>query len=262
LILEIDTEYEISFDFQDDQVASLAEVQFGFADTWDGSGVTAFHSDVASATSLASADFGTVSGAVTANNTGTTNLFIVLKWGADPVNDKPATAYSSLLKNIQIKPKASVLPVQTIVLNAGWNLMSTYRASSATNVKETLPCAEKVKDQSSFYDVNQASHLNSLLEITPNAGYIVYTPDQCTVTIDGPVVAATSVDLVTGWNLVGYPHESSADLETQLSGILSNVTAVKDFDTFWKSNLDGGLDTFYPGKAYFIYVTTDCKLVW
>jgi len=76
---------------------------------------------------------------------------------------------------------------------------------------------------------------------------------------------AVVIPLVKGWNLVGYPHSGSADVETALKSIISDVIIVKDLDGFWDKDLDPALNSLPQlkwGKGYMVKVSNNCELEW
>ncbi len=76
---------------------------------------------------------------------------------------------------------------------------------------------------------------------------------------------APSVSLKTGWNLVGYPLEGSADIATALTSIWSNVEVVKDLDAYYMKSQAAALNSLKKlewGKGYLIKVSAPCTIVW
>jgi len=259
--LEKDVEYDIIFQYKDDALASVTEIEFGFAATWNASTVTTYSSSVASSSNFSTSNFFTTNSTVTATETVSGHLFLKLSWGTDPTNDKPTQAYTSYLKGIKIVPRQET-QTQTIVLKSGWNLASTHITATDNSIEAIFPCADKVKDDDNFFSSELPYYLNGVTEISTDKGYLVYSPSGCIASITGQTATPASVFLAKGWNLIGYPLDTQTDVETALSGIISKVESIKNFDYFWKSGINGGLETLDPGKAYFIYVSEPCTIVW
>jgi len=79
------------------------------------------------------------------------------------------------------------------------------------------------------------------------------------------VSAVQAIELKEGWNLIGFPKEISANVETALSSIINNVDVIKDQSGFWKAGQAAflnSLTTLEWGKGYFLKVTADCTLEW
>ena len=84
-----------------------------------------------------------------------------------------------------------------------------------------------------------------------------------TVGATGSIPGAPSVDLFTGWNLVGYP--SHFNYNTTLG--LNNLTYGTHVDAIWTFNASsqkwqeiGSSDSFELGRGYWIHATQEC--VW
>lgn len=74
-----------------------------------------------------------------------------------------------------------------------------------------------------------------------------------------------TIQLRTGWNLIGCPIEENADLEDALSSIWNHLISIKNMDSFYtKGQADhlNSLHTLYWGNGYFLNVDTDCELEW
>ncbi|MFO7869214.1 MAG: carbohydrate-binding protein, partial [Bacteroidales bacterium] len=76
---------------------------------------------------------------------------------------------------------------------------------------------------------------------------------------------STSIQLQTGWNLVGYPLSESKTIETALESVWTEVETVKDFEGFYDKTGDPALNSisqFEFGKGYLIKVANNCLLEW
>lgn len=74
-----------------------------------------------------------------------------------------------------------------------------------------------------------------------------------------------SIELYTGWNLIGCPLEGDTPIENALSSIWSNILTVKDMETYYQRNQPehlNSLNTLNWGKGYLIKVSEDCELSW
>jgi len=147
----------------------------------------------------------------------------------------------------------------TLSLNKGWNLISLplqLDDMSVESVFSGLP-VEVVKDFDSFYDFNQEPFLSTLTELEMGKGYLVKLSSAADLTLEGTIAENVSVELSSGWNLIGYPSSGSADLTTVLSGIQSSIETVKTFDASYIG--EGGTNTLTKlseGQGYFIKLTS------
>lgn len=260
--VENGVEYDIIIDYQGAPSSGAASLVAGFADTWSTKAVTALNSTKSTiSTGLSGTEFTTQVFTVTANVTGKTNLFIQMSWGADPSNDKPKVTTTSFIKNIKVIAKKSN-PQQRLVLDKGWNLVSTYIQTSDMSIPTVMSCATTVKNDSDFYGSTQPDYLNGITAIEAGKGYLVYSPVGCTKLLEGTVSYASTEKLTKGWNIIGYPFNTTKDIETVISSIQTKTISVKDFEGFW---INGGINSFTqmsPGKAYFINVSEDCTITW
>lgn len=260
--VENGVEYDIIVDYQGAASSGAASLVAGFADTWSTKAVTALNSTQSTiSTGLSGTEFTTQVFTVTANVTGKTNLFIQMLWGADPKNNKPSSETTSFIKNIKVIAKKSN-PQQRLVLDQGWNLVSTYIKTADMSIPTVMSCATTVKNDNDFYRTTQPDYLNGISAIEAGNGYLVYSPAGCTTLLEGTVSYAPSVKLTKGWNIIGYPFNTTKDIETAISSVLSKTISMKDFEGFW---INGGINTYTlmsPGKAYFINVSEDCTIIW
>jgi len=90
-------------------------------------------------------------------------------------------------------------------------------------------------------------------------------PGECGCGVEEGECVVEKIQLYKGWNLIGYPNEGSADIQTALSSIWSNVITVKDLEVFYsKENPDflNLLDKLEWGMGYYVEVSQDCELQW
>lgn len=117
--------------------------------------------------------------------------------------------------------------------------------------------------------------INSTTSVVNNVTYVTFNiaPDKGTIyiantapkVVPGPVVTATPIDLIAGWNMIGCPIKGSTSIATALSGIWANVDAVKNQDAFYLKTADpmfNQLKSVTWGQGYMIHVTKDCQLNW
>lgn len=92
--------------------------------------------------------------------------------------------------------------------------------------------------------------------------------DRCGICVGGNTglePCLHGIDLTAGWNLISYPFEPPANIETALESIWQYVEVVKDFEGFFaKSNSAhlNSLSALEIGKGYFVYVNENCHIQW
>jgi hypothetical protein len=148
---------------------------------------------------------------------------------------------------------------QEIVLNQGWNLISTYLRTSDSTIETLfngLDVAE-IKNMSSFWRQNQPGFLNSLKTITTGEGYLVYMNTAGILFITGTgVLQYQSTGVLQyaptdGWQLIGVPFQSPALFSYYFD--TGNCEIIKDFEGFWLPGSQiGTIEQLNPGKAYFV----------
>jgi len=74
-----------------------------------------------------------------------------------------------------------------------------------------------------------------------------------------------SVSLKTGWNVIGCPLDGNISLQSALSSIWTNVTTVKNLDSFYSTANAAALNSLKTvewGVGYYVKVTAPCVLDW
>lgn len=147
---------------------------------------------------------------------------------------------------------APVAVKQTIALEAGWNLFSFYTQPTDASIAAIFAGLDvkEIKDQNSFWNVNNASYLNTIQTLSPGTGYLVYMNAAADLSITGIAIAEGLAPLKTGLNLVASPSQQLAPVATYINANI--CTEAKNFEGYWLPDGSGNLDTFSPGEAYFI----------
>lgn len=108
------------------------------------------------------------------------------------------------------------------------------------------------------------------IELTKGEHTFKYVSESAGYNLDKIVVAKSTatenepIQLTAGWNLIGYPYEESADVETALSSIIDKVILVKNFDGYYDPSdpTFSSLMKLEWGQGYFVKVSADCELKW
>lgn len=142
---------------------------------------------------------------------------------------------------------------QTISLSAGWNLISLYVTPDNTAVESLFASLDYtiVKNNEAFYSKNADDGLQSITEIVPGQGYLIYLNTASVLTVKGDPLTDYTSNLQKGWNIVGVPHQEGKTV----ASLPASVESVKD--------LEGAqVDMLESGKAYFILVSEDSTIEW
>jgi hypothetical protein len=110
---------------------------------------------------------------------------------------------------------------------------------------------------------------NTLQTVGPTDGLWLCGTQAGTLTISGTYPDTATINLVAGWNLIGFPVATTRDLETLLAPIDGHYTLVRTYDHTtgaWKKYSATGpafgndLHQIEPGAAYWIEVNQDTTL--
>ncbi|MDA3883823.1 MAG: glycosyl hydrolase family 8 [Bacteroidales bacterium] len=156
----------------------------------------------------------------------------------------------------------TVSKTQTINLNQGWNLVSFWVQADNSSVDAVFGSLGnnlvRVKTQDKIYSPTADAAFNTLTNIEVGKGYLVYVTNSASLTVEGLPVSQLSVSLLQGWNLIGYPFETSETINTVINPINWQVSSVKNFEGIYQGN--GNLTDMEAGKAYFINVNQNTVL--
>ncbi len=161
-------------------------------------------------------------------------------------------------------------------LNSGWNLISLDvdpMDNSPDVVFSPLISSNNLQmvtgyqnQQGVFFDPNGLQFLNTLQSIVPGEGYWVKLQSAATLSVEGFYYPPDfSIDLVEGWNLIGYWLQGTATPEIAFAqlitaGVLQMVTGYeqggKFFDPFGLPFLNT-LTEVKNGFGYWLKVSTD-----
>ncbi|MFH1929059.1 MAG: hypothetical protein ABIK79_12950 [Chloroflexota bacterium] len=121
------------------------------------------------------------------------------------------------------------------------------------------------------YNTAAPSFLNDLADIDETMGLWIRATEAVTLTVSGSVPSSPTIDLCEGWNLVGYPSQTTRPITEALAGIEVKYDLVYAYDAWdaadpWKKYNTAAppflndLTEMGPGLGYWIRVSEDC--VW
>ncbi|HEQ78807.1 MAG TPA: hypothetical protein ENN76_00915, partial [Euryarchaeota archaeon] len=164
--------------------------------------------------------------------------------------------------------------MQHIKLTPGWNLISVA-VETGGGVAPDIIFADQWSNITTIqyynsdtktwqaYDKNLPYWLVTLTLIKKSNGYWVYFDSNETgiINITGECPVSTDIQLLKGWNMVGYPScQENRTLETVLAGIPWNMVEKQDNGMPYNLQPIYSLDYFEPGRGYWIHVSENC--VW
>ena len=160
---------------------------------------------------------------------------------------------------------------QKILLDKGWNLVSTYIQPTdyttekvfSTILREVL----KIKNQADSYDPTIANAFNTLKAIEDGTGYLVNMERSTTLSITGNYNPNnnTTISLKKGWNLIGYPYAQAQAVETAFLDIQPILKKVKSSFESYDPSLPPAFNTLShveSGKGYWVKVSEAMDFVY
>ncbi len=95
-------------------------------------------------------------------------------------------------------------------------------------------------------------------------GYFIYMEESGTYEAEGLQFPISNIQLREGWNLVGYPSNTTLNTEDAIDSIKNVFASIHTYKEgewmHYKNNTEGDLTHIEPGRAYWIRVKEDA--VW
>jgi hypothetical protein len=153
---------------------------------------------------------------------------------------------------------------QTLNLREGWNLVSFYvEADDMTPATVFAPIQDEllqIKNLTESYDPSIPSFLNTLSSLSVKDGYWLKVSEDVSLDVEGYVPSGASIDVKSGWNLVGYPRSSGEAVVDELTSLGDTVVQIKDVGSSYDPRIPSFLNTLStmaPGSGYWLNVGAD-----
>ncbi|OQX05735.1 MAG: hypothetical protein BWK80_51730 [Desulfobacteraceae bacterium IS3] len=171
---------------------------------------------------------------------------------------------------------------QTIALNNGWNMMSSYVVPENTDMIQMLQplinsgCLDKVISQSGgSVQMLFGEWTNTIGNYNSQEGYKIKLKCDAQFPIKGFSIqsqsnmytASQSISLITGWNIISYPFSLSQNALTAIQPLIDSENLIKVIDenggTIIKlfGNWINTIGDLKPGEGYEIKVGSDMPLL-
>ncbi len=167
-----------------------------------------------------------------------------------------------------------------IPLQTGWNLVSLPRQAGDPSPASVFGGAASrvfaydacdAADPWKVWDPSNPSG-NDLTAVTPQKGLWAEVPAALALPVAGSEPVTTTIHLCPGWNLIGAPFSQSRSVAGALAPIAGKFTRVFGFDAADPSDpwdvydvsvpsWADTLQTFEPGKGYWLFATAETDLV-
>ncbi|MCK5037558.1 MAG: right-handed parallel beta-helix repeat-containing protein, partial [Thermoplasmata archaeon] len=164
----------------------------------------------------------------------------------------------------------STISNHTIILEEGWNLISTPFANADPSIDNVLADINGKWDYILAYDASEPSNhwksnatfkpqqLNDLLSLDHEMGFwINITEAGASLFLEGYEVQ-TTIQLRAGWNLIGYPTlNNNTTIAEALAG--TGYTMVEGFNATAPYHVEVLADNYVmkPGEGYWVHVPAD-----
>ncbi len=173
------------------------------------------------------------------------------------------------------------LTVFNMELTEGWNLMSIPLDPLDNSIEAVLNSLEGKYSKVYYFNPNNEKWMvynprrtifhqpNDLLELEPGKGYWIEMSETATFTISGLEVVGFNIQLQSGWNYIGYPYDSDAEISSALETLdnkfyriysynapLDNWNLYARYSSVYTPNT---LDTMSAGKGYLIDMINSTK---
>jgi len=155
-----------------------------------------------------------------------------------------------------------------IILDSGWSLFSTYIDVNELTIQNIFSQIEDnviiIKDE----DGNvywPEYNLNSIGEFSIGKGYQIKMSNSDELVINGVKSPYNYPILLSGsWNILGYLHQDSGNIETMLNSIEDNLIIIKDEDgnVYWPEYNLNSIGDMLPGEGYHIKILNPSNFIY
>jgi hypothetical protein len=162
-----------------------------------------------------------------------------------------------------------------IPVHLGWNLISVPLVQNNTNIETVLD--DSHGDNSTIWDIvkyysntgtetiwkshraSLPSGLNTLTDVNNKMGIWINITElgDGNLTVYGDYSANTQISLIAGWNLVGYPAQTSKSISDAFIGINDCPIEGYDFNSSYLISQLPGTYMMKPGEGYWVHVAAD-----
>jgi hypothetical protein len=162
---------------------------------------------------------------------------------------------------------SSRMKTQNIILEQGWNTISTYIQPNISDISVLL---DGIKANLSMVNSNTGNvywpslDINEIGEWDYCEGYHVYMENSDTLIISGHQVVSerTPIQLNKGWNLTGYLLDQPLPIEKALSSIINTIQLVTNNagQIYWPDNDINSIGYMVPGQGYKLFTRSAVDL--
>ncbi|KAF0236771.1 MAG: parallel beta-helix repeat-containing, partial [Prolixibacteraceae bacterium] len=161
---------------------------------------------------------------------------------------------------------------QSINLDKGWNIFSTYLIPPKVNLKNVLETLEKDDLIISVLDENDKTYqkegirwVNNIGDLRESEGYKIRVNQKSVIYITGlPVKLPLIINLDEGWNYISFPYHGEVDAMDVIKPLIDQGVIKKVQDErgnsieFWGNRIGwiNDIGNFYVGEGYLVEVNS------
>ena len=185
------------------------------------------------------------------------NVYVRLKSGLDQgsYNEPMSIATGDITSNVGLNGEVFG------TLTAGWNWWAPTKAMTLSDLEAALNGKGIIinSQDGGFVRYENDNWSGTLTTIASGQMYRVKTNEDVSLTLTGEPAAATSIDILPGYNWFGYTGSQSRSLATVFSGFTptngDRIVAQNGDEAIYNSGWSGTLTSLVPGKGY-VYIST------
>jgi hypothetical protein len=160
---------------------------------------------------------------------------------------------------------------QQFAFSSGWDLISLAvhpdNMTPASLFSPILDDVLQIKNLTQTFDPSVPEFLNTLTELNDGYAYWIHLDNAANLSLTAPAVDvnSTTIQLQSGWNLIGYPIIQSQNVETALAAIQAELLQVKSLTQSYDPTLPEFLNTLThleAGKGYWMQVSDACSFTY
>lgn len=170
--------------------------------------------------------------------------------------------------SLYVSPPSPAQYYEVQFTTLGWHFISIPLLPLSTNLPSVLGSIDGKYSAVQWFDASSADHwkefvagrplyMNDLTTITNLIGFwINITNVPCTLNVSGYYPPApTAISLVQGWNMVGYPSQSTVDVATAFTGAPSGYRVMGfDASATYRLKTLAGTDQLAKGMGLWVYM--------
>jgi hypothetical protein len=151
---------------------------------------------------------------------------------------------------------------QSISLKQGWNLVSLHTQpadmSPSSIFSGHFDVIGEVRTLQGVFNSSWPTFLNTIQQLDLASGYWVKANIASSdIQVSGIPPTSTDINLIKGWNLIGFPSVSAQDTATLFKplsdkSVIDRVIGTGDFYTFDSNALINSLSSLKPGDGYWV----------